>query len=179
MNLADAIRNAAQGGGGSAFAAMEAFDAPMSLPTSPVESAAPAPKAVDEAPAASHEVKEAARPKGRVKPTLQSEPVQEKPMSDNPNPQTNHAGNVVRLELFLTPEQIALLFKSIVTGQHTVMTLREAAAHLRMSSHSLEAMAQEGEVPSFHLDGRWRFSRTALDEWVALRPQDRKDQEAA
>jgi excisionase family DNA binding protein len=71
------------------------------------------------------------------------------------------------------------LFKSIVTGQHTVMTLREAAAHLRMNSHALETMAAEGEVPAFQLDGRWRFSRVAVDEWLALRQLERKDQEAA
>jgi excisionase family DNA binding protein len=100
-------------------------------------------------------------------------------MSDPNSTQANPAGNVVRLEMFLTAEQIALLFKSIVTGQHTVMTLREAAAHLRMNAHALEAMATEGEIPAFQLDGRWRFSRAAVDEWLSLRPLERKDQEAA
>lgn len=94
-------------------------------------------------------------------------------------PTQNPGGNLVRLELSLTAEQIALLFKSIVTGHHTVMTLREAAAHLRVPPHALETLAQEGEVPAFQIDGRWRFSRTALDEWLTTRPTEWKETEAA
>ena len=101
-------------------------------------------------------------------------------MSETPQPSHNNTpGNLVRLEIVLTAEQIALLFKSIVTGQHTIMTLREAAAHLRIPAHGLETMAAEGEIPAFQLDGRWRFSRVAVDEWLQLQQPERKDQEAA
>ena len=77
-------------------------------------------------------------------------------------------GTVVRLELFLTPEQISSLFRAVVASQHSVMTLREAANHLRIPSQSLEELAKTGEVPAFLVDGRWRFPRAGLDEWLNM-----------
>ena len=76
------------------------------------------------------------------------------------------SGTVVRLELFLSPEQLTNLFRSVTAGQHSMMTLREASAYLRVSSGALETMAQEGLIPAISLDGRWRFPRPALDEWL-------------
>ena len=160
MNLADAIRNAAiESGSIAATATYPERSRPFEEP-----------KAVEPAPA-----KELP-----AKPATKCAP-QENPMPETPAPFNNNqpAGNLVRLELVLTAEQIALLFKSIVTGQHTIMTLREAAAHLRIPAHALETMASEGEVPAFLLDGRWRFSRVAVDEWLQLQQPERKDQEAA
>lgn len=172
MNLADAIRNAA--GGAAPFAAVPV---PQTTPQ-PVwvneEETLATPTATQnsqdqgqEAPATSHKpeasAKRAANPKQ-----------QETTMSQNPQNQEAmhpHGSQVVRLELMLTAEQIAALFKSIVTSQHSVMTLREAASHLRLSSHHLEQLAQEGDVPAFQLDGRWRFSRQALDEWLSVQQQ--------
>lgn len=78
-------------------------------------------------------------------------------------------GSVVRLELFLAPEQLNSLFKSIVATQHTVMTLREAANFLRIPSATLEQMAQERNVPAFQVDGKWRFSRVGLEDWLSAR----------
>lgn len=78
------------------------------------------------------------------------------------------AGNVVRLELFLTPEQISSLFRAVVASQHSVMTLREAANHLRVPHQALEELAKSGEVPAFVVDGRWRFPRAGLDEWLGM-----------
>lgn len=77
--------------------------------------------------------------------------------------------NAVRLELFLTPEQMNLMLRAVMTSHHSVMTLREAAAYLRMTTGTLERMAQEHEVPAFVIDGRWRFPKPALDEWLAIR----------
>jgi excisionase family DNA binding protein len=77
-------------------------------------------------------------------------------------------GSVVRLELFLSPEQLSGLFRAVIANQHSVMTLREAAQYLRMSPAKLELMAQEGEIPGLQLDGRWRFTRSAVDEWMSL-----------
>ena len=80
------------------------------------------------------------------------------------------AGNttVIRLEMFLTAEQISALFRSVATSQHSVLTLREAANHLRISAHSLEELAVSAEIPAFFVDGKWKFPKAGLDEWVAL-----------
>jgi excisionase family DNA binding protein len=78
------------------------------------------------------------------------------------------AGNVVRLELFLSPEQLNSVFRAVVATQHSVMTLREAAAYLRVSPGTLETMAQEGQIPAFLIDGRWRFARNSVDEWLNM-----------
>lgn len=79
------------------------------------------------------------------------------------------SGNAVRLELFLTPEQMNLMLRAVMASHHSVMTLREAAAYLRLPAGSLERMAQDHEVPAFVIDGRWRFPKPALDEWLAIR----------
>ncbi|MBX3119780.1 MAG: helix-turn-helix domain-containing protein [Fimbriimonadaceae bacterium] len=92
-------------------------------------------------------------------------------MSDAP--QAPHAaikaGNAVRIELFLSPEQMTTMLRSIISSQHTMMTLREAASYLRINSSTLEEMAQTGEVPAIHIDGRWRFSRNVVDEWLTAK----------
>jgi excisionase family DNA binding protein len=77
-------------------------------------------------------------------------------------------GNVVRLELFLAPEQLNSLFRAVVATQHSVMTLREAASYLRVHPSTLEGMAVEGKVPAFTIEGRWRFPKHGIDEWLAL-----------
>ena len=81
--------------------------------------------------------------------------------SDSPAPT-----NVVRLELVLNPEQLGSLLRAIVAGQHSVMTLREAAAYLRLPSTVVDQMATEGKLPAMSIDGKWRFTHAALDEWM-------------
>jgi excisionase family DNA binding protein len=77
-------------------------------------------------------------------------------------------GNVVRLELFLTPEQMNAMLRAVMAGYHSVMTLREAAHYLRMNPSKLEKLAQDHQVPAFMIEGRWRFPKPALDEWLAV-----------
>ena len=83
---------------------------------------------------------------------------------------TANAGSVVRLELFLSPEQMHLLLQ----GAHSVMTLREASQFLRIKNDTLARMAEEGEIPAFLVDGRWKFPRQAVEEWVTLQAVSRK-----
>ncbi|MBL8067112.1 MAG: helix-turn-helix domain-containing protein [Armatimonadetes bacterium] len=78
------------------------------------------------------------------------------------------AGNVVRLELFLSAEQMSGMFRAIMAGQHTVMTAREAAAYLRIGKDTLMKLAEEGEIPGILIDGRWRFPKPNLDDWLML-----------
>jgi excisionase family DNA binding protein len=85
-----------------------------------------------------------------------------------PPTMTVQTGNVVRLELFLSPEQMNQLFRSLVATQHAMLTLREAAQYLRVHPNTVEHMAQEGELPGLLIEGRWRFPKTSLDEWLNI-----------
>lgn len=87
---------------------------------------------------------------------------------------TANAGSVVRLELFLSPEQMHQLLRSILQGAHSVMTLREASQFLRIKNDALIRMAEEGQIPAFLVDGRWKFPRQAIEEWVTLQAVSRK-----
>jgi len=130
MNLADAIRQAAQHGGIPAGPQL----------SDPSESALPITQEI----------------------SIVTVPVSS--LQDNVT-----TSNVVRLELVLNPEQLSSLLRAIVAGQHSVMTLRDAAAYLRLPSHTVEQMATEGKLPALSIDGKWRFTHAALDEWINSR----------
>ncbi|MBS1723767.1 MAG: helix-turn-helix domain-containing protein [Armatimonadetes bacterium] len=76
-------------------------------------------------------------------------------------------GNVVRIELFMSNEQTSNLLRAIMTGQHTVLTVAEAAHYLRVRPQTLAKMADDGELPAVEIDGKWRFLKSTLDEWLA------------
>jgi excisionase family DNA binding protein len=52
-----------------------------------------------------------------------------------------------------------------------VMTLREAAAFLRLSERSLYAFAREGRVPGAQIGGKWVFPRALLARWLAAQAE--------
>jgi excisionase family DNA binding protein len=78
-------------------------------------------------------------------------------------------GSIVRLELFLDPEQLSILLSGIVRGAHSVLTLREAAKYVRITAGDLEQLCESHQVPAFKLEGKWRFPKAALDDWLAAR----------
>lgn len=78
----------------------------------------------------------------------------------------NGEQSVVRLELLLTPDQLSNLFRAVAANQHSLWTLKEASAYLRIQPKALAQLAQEGSVPGFLVDGRWRFAKQAVDEWL-------------
>ncbi len=80
----------------------------------------------------------------------------------------DHHSTVVRLELFLSPEQLRGLFHAVLNTQHSMMTLREAAQYLRIHPKTLEQMAKEGEIPALLIEGRWRLPKASIDEWLTL-----------
>lgn len=88
------------------------------------------------------------------------------PMPEVPAEMAN--GNVVRFEIFLSPEQLSCLFRALVSTQHSMLTLREAAHYLRIPATTLEQLAVEGKIPALQLEGRWRFPKSGMDEWVML-----------
>ncbi len=142
MNLADAIRAASKQNSEPAAIASEVSTMPTKKenynPTSPMPS--------ETIPGVSEVVEPQA-----VSPTV-----------------LNSGGSVVRLELFLSPEQMHQMLRGILQGAHTVMTLREASQHLRIHANSLTELAQAGEIPAFMVDGQWKFPRQAVDEWITL-----------
>ena len=148
MNLADAIRQAAQSNGN-----------PL-----PSEQRAPKIEVIDN-PAYS-------TPTPATESTMEHAH-EESRLPDPPSPAVL-GGGVVRLELFLSPEQLSGLFRAVVANQHTVMTLREAAQYLRIAPSQLEQMANDGKVPALLIDGKWRFARTAVDEWLNLQGKQRE-----
>ena len=102
------------------------------------------------------------------RPKAESEECEPKEISaeEAPEPPQVSAGNVVRLEMFLSNEQMSTMLKALMAGQHSILTLREAATFLRVSPNHLLELAESGEVPGLLLDGRWRFPRQTLEEWV-------------
>lgn len=153
MNLADAIRKASE-------RASDEGAAPRAW--IPTESFAPRVSPLDSAPESV----------GEDTPPVQQEAAFETPEVPRepalPEPPTVTSGNVVRLELFLNSEQMTGLLKAILAGQHSVLTLKEAAAYLRVSPGSVQEMAEQGDIPGVLVNGAWRFPKTSLDEWMAL-----------
>jgi excisionase family DNA binding protein len=86
-------------------------------------------------------------------------------------------GNAVRFEIFLSPDQLSCLFRALVATQHSMLTMREAANYLRIPASTLEQLAAESKIPALQIDGRWRFPKSGIDEWVML--QSFKDGEVS
>ncbi len=93
--------------------------------------------------------------------------IDDRDLMDGLNLQTQPGPGLIRLELFLAPDQLHRLIRSVAATQHTVLTLREAASHLRITTARLEELAVARQIPGFQVDGKWRFSRARLEEWVA------------
>lgn len=148
MNLADAIRRAAQTSG-----------APLGQPEAPSQ----------DTPYAYSEPEP-------VKAPLEGEVLAKEQKMKQPQEaiETPHGHNVVRLELVLNPEQLKGFFGAVIASQHSVLTLREAASYLRVTQTSLEKLAEDGDVPGMSVDGKWRFTREALEEWLNNHPKKKE-----
>lgn len=85
------------------------------------------------------------------------------------------AGGMVRVEVFLPSDQLTGFFRAVAATQHPILTLREASSLLRVSAKTLEDLAAKGKVPAFRVDGRWRFAKTSLEEWIAERQLEAKE----
>jgi excisionase family DNA binding protein len=47
-----------------------------------------------------------------------------------------------------------------------VMSIRETAAYLGISTDTLYKYVYDGQVPAFKLGNRWKFKKTILDRWM-------------
>src|SRR5689334_11006559 len=161
MNLADAIRHAANGG---------SFTAPVN--GAPVKVAS---QTILPQPAATR--KKSSKKSEFVKEVRKSietngsglkleESIENLTVTASQNSATAYP---VKFELHLSPEQLTGLFKGVVTTQHSVMTLNETARYLRIPGRKVKEMAQLGQIPAFLIDGKWRFARNSVEEWLAQR----------
>ena len=50
-----------------------------------------------------------------------------------------------------------------------ILTIPEVAELLRVAEKTVYSLAQKGELPAFKVGGQWRFSRTAIESWIAER----------
>lgn len=48
------------------------------------------------------------------------------------------------------------------------MTIKEAAAYLRIPLSSTYKLAQDGKIPCQKVGRHWRFHKGALDQWLGL-----------
>jgi excisionase family DNA binding protein len=159
MNLADAIRKASQPG----FVPPEPFASVLCVPAKASEHVTVT-KRISEPTEATNAAKHPAHEDFVM--DANQEDLATGPFTTGPG--------LIRLELFLPAEQVDRLIRSVVATQHTVMTLREAASHLRISPARLEEMASERRIPAFQVDGRWRFSRAHLEEWISQNEMDKE-----
>ena len=50
-----------------------------------------------------------------------------------------------------------------------VLTIKEAAALLKLAEKTVYTMAQAGEIPAFKIRGQWRIKRSEFDLWLDSR----------
>ena len=48
-----------------------------------------------------------------------------------------------------------------------VMTIPELATFLKLAPSTVYRLSSEGKIPGRKVGGRWRFSRKAIEEWLA------------
>jgi excisionase family DNA binding protein len=50
-----------------------------------------------------------------------------------------------------------------------ILTLEEAAEYLRLSQTVIAQQASAGNIPGQYIDNNWRFSKSAIDDWLQAR----------
>ena len=56
-----------------------------------------------------------------------------------------------------------------------ILTLSELAKYLKVSDKTILRMVGKGEIPGHKVSSQWRFQRTAIDQWLTAKMQDRSD----
>ena len=52
-----------------------------------------------------------------------------------------------------------------------VLTVDQVAEFLRLHVMTVYRLAKEGKIPGFKVGNRWRFHKTALENWMVDRAQ--------
>ena len=50
-----------------------------------------------------------------------------------------------------------------------ILTIAEVAQLLKVAEKTVYVLAQRHKIPAFKVGGQWRFSKAALDAWIAER----------
>lgn len=107
----------------------------------------------------------------KVKPSAampQTQLIQDSPPTSSSLEEGIDGVRVVRFEVLLTQQQVGDLMQWLAHNMRSVMTLREAAHYLRLRTTQVQTLAEHGDLPAFRVDGKWRFLKTTLDEWMSI-----------
>jgi excisionase family DNA binding protein len=75
-------------------------------------------------------------------------------------------GGTVRLEVTLGKQQLAAVLRTVLSSPPSILTAREVAHMLRVKVTQVEELASRNEIPGFLVDGKWRFARSVVHEWM-------------
>lgn len=50
--------------------------------------------------------------------------------------------------------------------EYSLMTLEEVARYLRLTTHALYKMAEQGRIPAMKAGRVWRFRKSEIDQWM-------------
>lgn len=54
----------------------------------------------------------------------------------------------------------------MISQQDTVLTVPEVAIFLKVSETTIYRLAKSGKLPARKVGGAWRFSQSAIQEWL-------------
>jgi len=60
-----------------------------------------------------------------------------------------------------------------------VMSIDDLAQYLKISRSTLYKIAQEGGLPGQKVGRRWRFHKSAIDDWLRQHPEHLEDKRGA
>jgi excisionase family DNA binding protein len=64
-------------------------------------------------------------------------------------------------------ERIIVPAKPATARADEIMTVASLARHLRCRTGTVYKLLKERKIPAFRIGSDWRFSRSAIDEWIA------------
>jgi excisionase family DNA binding protein len=62
----------------------------------------------------------------------------------------------------------------VIKDADAVMTVAEVSEFLKLGESTIYRLARTNKLPARKVGGVWRFSREALDEWLAHKPATEK-----
>ncbi|MDD4573140.1 MAG: helix-turn-helix domain-containing protein [Sphaerochaeta sp.] len=55
----------------------------------------------------------------------------------------------------------------MITSKNEVLTLQECSRYLKIAESTIYVLARNGRIPAQKVGRNWRFSKNALDKWLA------------
>ncbi len=60
-----------------------------------------------------------------------------------------------------------LLDRSVAQGEpEPLLSVKQVAAWLGMKERTIYRKAENGEIPAYFINGRWRFKQSEVDLWI-------------